>query len=50
MHQGFSLARRGWHVDVKIAGNAAETPAASNAAVGVIKAAIVALAKAFTDR
>lgn len=35
---------------VLIAGNAAEIPAASSAAVGVINAAIVALAKAFADR
>jgi 3-oxoacyl-[acyl-carrier protein] reductase len=35
---------------ILIAGNAAEVPAASAAAVGVINAAIVALAKAFADR
>jgi 3-oxoacyl-[acyl-carrier protein] reductase len=35
---------------VLIAGNAAEIPTASVAAVGVINAAIVALAKAFADR
>jgi len=35
---------------VLIAGNAAQVPAASAAAVGVINAAIVALAKAFADR
>lgn len=35
---------------VLIAGNTAEVPTASTAAVGVINAAIVALAKAFADR
>jgi 3-oxoacyl-[acyl-carrier protein] reductase len=35
---------------VLMAGNAAENPMASSAAVGVINAAIVALAKAFADR
>jgi 3-oxoacyl-[acyl-carrier protein] reductase len=35
---------------VLMAGNAAEIPTASTAAVGVINAAIVALAKAFADR
>jgi 3-oxoacyl-[acyl-carrier protein] reductase len=35
---------------VLIAGNTAEVPTASAAAVGVINAAIVALAKAFADR
>jgi 3-oxoacyl-[acyl-carrier protein] reductase len=35
---------------VLIAGNSAEVPSASTAAVGVINAAIVALAKAFADR
>lgn len=35
---------------VLMAGNAAEVPTASAAAVGVINAAIVALAKAFADR
>ena len=35
---------------VLIAGNAAEIPTASAAAIGVINAAIVALAKAFADR
>jgi 3-oxoacyl-[acyl-carrier protein] reductase len=35
---------------VLISGNAAEVPTASNAAVGVVNAAVVALAKAFADR
>lgn len=35
---------------ILIAGNAAEVPTASAAAVGVINAAVVALAKAFADR
>jgi 3-oxoacyl-[acyl-carrier protein] reductase len=35
---------------VLIAGNSTEVPAAAITAVGVINAAIVALAKAFTDR
>jgi 3-oxoacyl-[acyl-carrier protein] reductase len=35
---------------VLISGNTAEVPTASNAAVGVINAAVVALAKAFADR
>jgi 3-oxoacyl-[acyl-carrier protein] reductase len=35
---------------VLISGNTAEVPTASNAAVGVINAAVVALAKAFANR
>jgi 3-oxoacyl-[acyl-carrier protein] reductase len=35
---------------VLISGNTAEVPTASNAAVGVVNAAVVALAKAFADR
>ena len=57
LHGARRLTLRAWEAlkatngaVVLIAGNAAEVPTASAAAVGVINAAIVALAKAFADR
>jgi 3-oxoacyl-[acyl-carrier protein] reductase len=57
LHGARRLTLRAWNVlketkgaVVLIAGNAAEVPTASAAAVGVINAAIVALAKAFADQ
>lgn len=57
LHGARRLTLRAWEAlkatsgaVVLIAGNAAQVPAASAAAVGVINAAIVALAKAFADR
>jgi 3-oxoacyl-[acyl-carrier protein] reductase len=57
LHGARRLAIRAWEAlkaskgsIVFMAGNAAEVPTASAAAVGVINAAIVALAKAFADR
>ena len=57
LHGARRLTLRAWEAlkatkgaVVLIAGNAAEVPVASTAAVGVINAAIVALAKAFADR
>lgn len=57
LHGARRLTLRAWEAMkatngavVLIAGNTAEVPTASAAAVGVINAAIVALAKAFADR
>jgi 3-oxoacyl-[acyl-carrier protein] reductase len=57
LHAARRLTLRAWDAlkaakgaVVLIAGNTAEVPTASAAAVGVINAAIVALAKAFADR
>ena len=57
LHAARRLTLRAWEAlkaskgaVVLIAGNSAEVPTASAAAVGVINAAIVALAKAFADR
>jgi 3-oxoacyl-[acyl-carrier protein] reductase len=57
LHGARRLTLRAWEAlkatkgaVVLMAGNAAEVPTASAAAVGVINAAIVALAKAFADR
>jgi 3-oxoacyl-[acyl-carrier protein] reductase len=57
LHGARRLTLRAWEAlqatkgaVVLIAGNTAEVPAASAAAIGVINAAIVALAKAFADR
>jgi 3-oxoacyl-[acyl-carrier protein] reductase len=57
LHGARRLTLRAWEAlkatkgaVVLIAGNSAEVPTASAAAVGVINAAIVALAKAFADR
>jgi NAD(P)-dependent dehydrogenase (short-subunit alcohol dehydrogenase family) len=57
LHGARRLTLRAWEplkatrgAVVLIAGNAAEVPTASAAAIGVINAAIVALAKAFADR
>ncbi|MEI9984088.1 MAG: SDR family oxidoreductase [Aliidongia sp.] len=57
LHGARRLTLRAWEAlkaakgaVVLISGNSAEIPAASAAAVGVINAAIVALAKAFADR
>ena len=57
LHGARRLTLRAWEAlkgakgsVVLMAGNAAEIPTASAAAVGVINAAIVALAKAFADR
>jgi len=57
LHGARRLTLRAWETltaakgaVVLIAGNSAEVPTASAAAVGVINAAIVALAKAFADR
>jgi len=57
LHGARRLTLRAWEAlkatkgaVVLIAGNTAEVPTASAAAVGVINAAIVALAKAFADR
>jgi NAD(P)-dependent dehydrogenase (short-subunit alcohol dehydrogenase family) len=57
LHGARRLTLRAWEAlkvtkgaVVLMAGNAAEVPTASGAAVGVINAAIVALAKAFADR
>jgi 3-oxoacyl-[acyl-carrier protein] reductase len=57
LHGARRLTLRAWEAlkeskgsVVFIAGNAAEVPTASAAAIGVINAAIVALAKAFADR
>src|SRR6201987_2789313 len=57
LHAARRLTLRAWDAlkatkgsVVLIAGNAAEIPTASAAAVGVVNAAIVALAKAFADR
>jgi 3-oxoacyl-[acyl-carrier protein] reductase len=57
LHSARRLTLRAWEAlkaakgsVVLMAGNAAEFPTASAAAVGVVNAAIVALAKAFADR
>lgn len=57
LHGARRLTLRAWEAlkatkgaIVLIAGNAAEIPTASAAAVGVVNAAVVALAKAFADR